>query len=117
MRAAQAACACAFDVERREHPLRAREILVIDPHLRPGDVGRDIAHDRRHVLVEDLRLDVRVQQAVAEEPRVDPVVRVVEAFYARSGLQWASASTSRRSTASSAAARGGSQRYGGASSM
>ena len=90
--------------------------VALDPHLRLRDIGRDVADDARRMLVEHVRLDAGLAQAVGDEPRIVALLRDVDADHA-GGRQATSASTSRRSTSTSGAARAGSHAYGGSWSM
>ena len=67
-----------------QHDQRALAVAVaLDPHLRLRDVGRHVADDARRMLVEHVRLDAGLAQAVGDEPRVVALLRDVDADHAR----------------------------------
>ena len=64
--------------------LRALAVaFALEPHLRLRDVGRHVADDARRVLVEHVRADAGLVQAVGDQPRVVALPRDVDADHAR----------------------------------
>jgi hypothetical protein len=60
--------------QRGEHRLGPRPVAFVrQPHLRLRDVGRNLADDTRHVLVEHVRADAGMLQPVQQQIRVEPV--------------------------------------------
>ncbi len=82
--AAHAAALPAFRLQRGQDPFRALPIGgPFEPDLRLRDLGRHVADDALHVLVEDVRDDTRVLQAMQQQVRVETVEGDVEALHVR----------------------------------
>ena len=80
---AHAARLDAICCQRRERRLGSRPIaFVLQPHLRLSDVRRNIANDAGHVLIENMRHDPCLLQAMQQQVGVESVQRGVEAFHA-----------------------------------
>ncbi len=68
--------------QRRQHRFGARTVArLLQPDLRLRDVGRHLADDARHVLVEDVRGDAGLLQPMQQQVGVEAVQRGVEAFH------------------------------------
>ena len=82
LRAMPLAGAHALAAEFADHAFGARRFgVVVDPDLRPRDVGRHVADDRLRMLVEDVCGDASVQQAIAHEVGVRAVAGDVDALH------------------------------------
>src|SRR5579862_5713262 len=104
-----------FELDRAKQRTRAWRIAIVgQPDLRLRHVGRHVAGNARHVLVEDVRANAGLVQSVGHEIRVEALPRDVDADH---GCHSASATTSRSRTRDSAAARSGSKASGRAASM
>jgi hypothetical protein len=72
----------ALRLQRGEDPLRALPIGgTFEPYLWLGDLGRHIADNALHVLVENMRDDARVLQSMQQQVRVETVEAYVEALH------------------------------------
>src|SRR5690242_6405758 len=95
-----------FLLHRAQQRACARLVGVVsEPYLRLGDVRRDVADDARGMLVEDVRADPGLVQAIGDEISVVALACNVDANHGRHSDR---AITRRSSSATIAAARAGS---------
>src|SRR5947207_10861109 len=83
VRAAKATGLHAFRTQRRQHGLGPRPVGgTFEPYLRLSDIGRHIADDALHVLIEYVRRNTRLLQPVQHEVGIEAIERDIEAFHA-----------------------------------
>ena len=72
----------ALGLQRGEHSFRTRPIgCAFKPDLRLRNIRRHVADNALHMLVEDVRYDARVLQAMQQQVRVEAVKSYVEALH------------------------------------
>ena len=83
MLAANAAGGHSFRPQMSEHRLGTRPIRgTVKPDLRLRDVGRNLPDDALNVLVEHMRRNARLLQAVQQQIRIETIQGDVEALHA-----------------------------------
>jgi hypothetical protein len=82
MLAANAAGSHSFRPQMSEHRLGTRPIRgAVEPDLRLRDIGRDLTDDALNMLVEHMRWNTRLLQAVQQQIRIETIQGDVEALH------------------------------------